>query len=347
MSPRMRRVKMSDQGLSSQEQVVDVERLKQWFQIFYRAKEVEGLRPRTLSDHERLFDYFLRFLTRHHLENEEQQFVLNSDLLRSYVLNDHQFYEDHPWLEDVNVNKKGLSPVTINIRLRSIKCLLKFLHTEQYMPTDISTSVKLMKTERDTIPAFTEEQVKALLAQPDQRTYVGFRDYVLMIVLLDTGARIAELLAIAKLDFDPSRRKITIPANIAKNTHARVVPLSRETVKLVQELVSENSSAFPGENHLFLGESGKPLTSSGVRQRLHVYEQRAGVQGVRTSPHTFRHTMTKFYIMNGGDVFSLQRLLDHSTMDMVRRYIQLDTADIESQHQTFSPLKNILKKPRT
>jgi len=58
---------------------------------------------------------------------------------------------------------------------------------------------------------------------------------------------------------------------------------------------------------------------------------------VRTNPHTFRHTFAKLYLLNGGDLFSLQKILGHTTLDMVRRYVNPDTDEVKRQHAVASP----------
>ncbi len=68
----------------------------------------------------------------------------------------------------------------------------------------------------------------------------------------------------------------------------------------------------------------------------------ARIKDVRVSPHTFRHTMAKFYILAGGDIFSLQKILGHSTLDMVRLYVDLFSTDVQMQHRKFSFLESHL-----
>ena len=68
---------------------------------------------------------------------------------------------------------------------------------------------------------------------------------------------------------------------------------------------------------------------------------KAGIKGVRPSPHTLRHTFATQYILNGGDAFSLQKILGHSTLDMVRVYVDMASSNVALQHKKFSPMDRL------
>ena len=99
-------------------------------------------------------------------------------------------------------------------------------------------------------------------------------------------------------------------------------------------------------DHVFLARDGRPLTSAAIQHALRRLGGRAGLDGVRTNPHTFRHTFAKLYLLNGGDLFSLQRILGHTTLDMVRRYVNLDTDEVKRQHAQASPVDRLAIGPR-
>ena len=66
---------------------------------------------------------------------------------------------------------------------------------------------------------------------------------------------------------------------------------------------------------------------------------------MRTNPHTFRHTFAKLYLLNGGDLFSIQKILGHTTLDMVRRHVNLDTDEVKRQRAQSSPVDRLAIGP--
>lgn len=96
-----------------------------------------------------------------------------------------------------------------------------------------------------------------------------------------------------------------------------------------------------GGGLLFPAANGRPLTASAVRKKLVALGARADV--ANSYPHRFRHTFAIQYLRNGGDVFTLQAILGHTTMTMVRRYLHLAASDVEQAHRRASPVDNWLR----
>jgi integrase/recombinase XerD len=241
---------------------------------------------------------------------------------------------------------KGLSPATVNLRTRTLKSFLRFLHEEGYLQTDLSSRIKLQKVREDTLGAFEKAQVLQLLAAPNQREYLGFRDYVLFTLLFDTGLRIKEALNLTVDDLNIADKTIIVRAAVAKNGTSRLVPVSKRTAELLTGLVQENYQQFVHKDirrkpsFMFLLNNGKPLTYNQAYERIRLHGEKAGIVGVRVSPHTFRHTFAKLYVKNGGDLFTLQKILGHH-VSMVRKYVQMSKRDLQEKHEQSSPLAGV------
>ena len=291
------------------------------FNRFIRVKEIEGLAPRTLNDHRTFFRYLTDWLNGDTLMSD-----LSIDTVRDYI--------------HFMIHEKNLSNSTINIRLRPLKTFLRFCQKEGIIEKPIAEHIKLLKVHDDKLEAFTKKEIQILLKQPDMNSFAGFRDYVMMCVLLETGLHINELLNMKQSHIDFSTFMIDVPASTAKTRKFRQVPITRRIAHLLAELIEEVRDF--GTEYIFVSYEGNLLDASSWRQKLKEYEKKAGGLNKRVSPHTFRHTFALLYIMNGGDPFSLQRILGHSTMAMVRRYVQLAPDDIRNQHAKYSPIDSLI-----
>lgn len=313
------------------------------FRIFIDYKASQGMRERTLKDHKLLYGYFKKWLDVAYPNISAQDITQQTiQAYVSYMARERVQYNDHPNRASDDA-KVGLSPMTINVRLRALKCFIKYLYDSGYIQHNVIAGIKLFKVDEDQIGAFTEGQIKRLFKAVDRKTYAGFRDYTIMLLLLDTGLRISEALSVTYEMFDPNTRLITLSGKYTKNRKLRQVPVSPETAKLLKQLIQENRNLFYPDvpEQLFLTAFGDPLNQEIFARRLKKYAEKAKISGVRVSPHTFRHTFAKFYILNGGDPFTLQSMLGHSTMDMVRKYVQMYSSDVKEQHSRFSPLRRI------
>ncbi|WP_026174085.1 tyrosine-type recombinase/integrase [Effusibacillus pohliae] len=316
-------------------------RIEEAFEQFLRAKRLEQLKPRTLEDHRLHHQYFMRWLKAAY-PNIRFADEIDTEVIRAYI-----DFMLTPCDKDIESESKqvgsSLSPVTVNVRLRTLKTFFRWLQSEGFICENPTTNIKLLRTELDTIQGFTAEQIALLLAQPDVNTYVGFRDYCLMLFLLDTGARIQETLATTRTNVDLVEHHVMFGARTTKTRKSRIVPISQKTANALKELIEENREHF-GEKveHIFVSVQGVPLDASTIRARLREYGKMAGIdKQCRVSPHTFRHTFARLYIRNGGDVFTLQRILGHSSMEMVRKYVQMEQSDLQEAHWKFSPLNSI------
>ncbi len=165
----------------------------------------------------------------------------------------------------------------------------------------------------------------------------GQRDHALMLLLLDSGLRISEALSLRVDDVNWNEAVLTV---IGKGGKERQVPFGAKVKRELWRYASKRGQ-IPGQDFLFVNRTGERLAVRQLQANLRRYAEKAQVKGVRVSPHTLRHTFAKMWILNGGDPFSLQKILGHTTMDMVRRYVDLASGDVAAQHRRFSPVDRL------
>jgi integrase/recombinase XerD len=316
------------------------------FNQFIFDKEIQGLRERTLTDHRIHFQYFQDFLSYSNFSIEYIQDItpLICKAYIVYMKNHKVKWDNHKFLHGDD-NEKGLSPVTINIRLRTLKAQFNYYLKEGFIIKSPWDSIPLLKTDKDYIQSFTKEDVNKILEAPNIKTFVGFRNLALIYTLLDCGLRNSELVGLNEWDLDYEQNIIYIGAKRSKPRSGRAVPITEKTSSLLNSLLKENSILKDRAPAIFISVSGKRLDTSDIRRILKEYGKKAGIKNVRTSPHTFRHTFAKFYILNGGDAYTLQKILGHSTLEMTRKYIQMNIGDLKKQHELFSPA-NLFKQKK-
>jgi len=238
----------------------------------------------------------------------------------------------------------GNKPQSINGKIRALKAFFSFLKKKNILQENPLKDLKQIRHVRPVVPTFTEDQIRTLLKQPDLSTFTGFRDYAIMYLMLDTGVRIGELLAVNLEDITielgiPQEIKIKKP----KNNKERVLPLSPRVQGILQQYLDIHKKTFAGFNlpYLFPNVDCGRLKKRNIQDRIKKYGHTAGIENVRVSPHTFRHTFAKMWVMAEGDILSLQEMLGHSSVEMVKNYARLFQPDLKKKHARYSPVSTI------
>lgn len=192
-------------------------------------------------------------------------------------------------------------------------------------------NVKKPKRKVCVIPTMSMEQVEAML-RTCGKDFIGVRDRAIILTLIDTGLRASELVNLELDDVDLAGQTMLV---FGKGAKERIVPFGSVTKQALVGYIARRGELETKK--LFVNCYGEPMTRNGLRLALRDRGKAAGITGVRLSPHTLRHSMAVQYIRNGGDTFSLQKLLGHSTLDMTRRYAELADSDVIEKHRTCSP----------
>ncbi|MDR7868139.1 MAG: site-specific integrase [Sporomusaceae bacterium] len=181
--------------------------------------------------------------------------------------------------------------------------------------------------------------IKELLKLPDQKTFAGFRNWVLMILILDTGIRPYEALQLRISDFRETL--IWIRPEISKTRQERFLPLSKGTISAIKKLIAVRHDEWEKNGYIFCGFEGEQLSHKTMQYQFRQYSKRLGT---KVTLYDLRHTFALWYIRNNGNAFSLQAILGHTTMEMTRVYVQLVEADISNNHAQASPINTLLSE---
>ncbi|MBS4022551.1 MAG: tyrosine-type recombinase/integrase [Dethiobacter sp.] len=226
-------------------------------------------------------------------------------------------------------------PTTINNRLKTFKAFWKFLLQEGYVDTDIAAVLDKLKEKQKVIISLDNDEIEAFFKACDKKTFTGLRDLAILKTLLDTGARVSE---VRKLRVQDIYWRDDLLCLDGKGSKERFVPLGDELKKPLREYL--NARGKLPTDVVFVSIDNEPMANRTIQGRLETLAKKAGVKK-KSSPHIWRHTFAKLYILNGGDPFTLKKILGHADWGMVHRYVDMFSTDIKKQHQRFSPLKNL------
>lgn len=278
--------------------------------------ETCGVSPNTCNSYRDAFKLLLLYF------QEEKGVPANSIELR--MLNRNLASDFLDWLE---VQRK-VSVTTRNQRLAAMKA---FAHYVQYRNpeylencTDI-IAMRPKKHEKPVIPFLTEEELKALLAQPDPSTRHGLRDLTLLSLLYDSGARVQEITDLKLKDI-----RLTNPAMVSltgKGRKARQVPLMKETCKLLDAYIRNfNLNSEPLTSPLFFNQKGQALSRYGITYILKKYVSQAELDSDtrKISPHVLRHTKAMHLLRAGVNMIYIRDFLGHVDISTTEVYARID-----------------------
>ena len=297
----------------------------------------EGKSQNTIDIVSNSVNYFHDFLSTHGLPTNVR--YIDTQEIRAFTLHLQQkrCFSNHAFSRP---QERGLSSHTINCYLRSIRAFWSWLISEEIIDDNPFLKVKLPKPLRKVIPTFSESQILQLLSVINIGTPEGYRNYAIILTLLDTALRVSELTTVKMDDLwlDEGLLKV-----MGKGGKERFIPIGREVQRMLWRYINRHRPRPLNQNFdfLFLTKDGRKMTKGRIELIIKEYGEKAGIIGIRCSPHTLRHTAAVSYLRNGGDVFSLQRLLGHTTLEMTRHYCELADIDVKKAHLTASPVDNL------
>ena len=319
---------------------------------FVKYKNAEGLSRRTVESYELDLNRWMEKM------GDKPIGKVTPIDVRDYLAYLRTDYVPHTFAKPNASNETTtprLSPKTLRNHWITFKAFFRWAEVE-FKITNPMTDIPGPRYKSAPVPSFSQEEIAAMIkactyareTKPGNRhSFVSRRptakrDEAIMLFLLDTGLRASELCQLKIGEVDMRVGKVIIKHGEeggAKGGKGRTVFIGKSTRRVVWRYMADREDRNDPEAPVFVNRGSHPFNPNGLRHLIVRLAEKAGVQGAH--PHKFRHTFAITYLRSGGDVFTLQALLGHSSLDMVRHYAQIAEMDIERVHRKASPVDNM------
>lgn len=297
--------------------------LEEGFLEFIESCELRNLSDKTVEFYENCFKIILR------VKDKEGEPLLEKDT-ELFTIQPNDIAQITKYLLE------HYKETSVNSYLRGVRAIFYYFMDLHYMD---KCPVELVRAKKVVKPTYTDEELEKLLKKPNIKaknaSFSEYRNWVLINYLLATGNRVSTVCNIKNYNVNLQTDNIVLEKT--KNRKEQVIPISRSLHIILKEYMSYRGGE--AEDYLFCNQSGFKWTEDACKHAIAKYNKKRGVR--KTSIHLFRHTFAKKWILNGGDPFRLQKLLGHSSMEIVREYVEMFGDDLSQQFNDFNPLESI------
>lgn len=293
---------------------------EQGCELYLNNCRERNLRQGTINHYRQSYVQFYKFFDRDMpvkdiSEDDYKAYILH---LRSYIDNDR----------------------SINSYLRDFMTTMHFLMNEGYVEF---FPMKSIKVDDAPVETYTDDELRRLLKKPNLRkcTFAEYRNWVITNLFFSTGIRQRSLLYLKVKDIDFDNQLLHV--NVTKNRKPLIVPLSTTMTQILKEYLTHRQHKNDDE-YLFCTSYGSQMTKGNLYHNLYEYNKARGVE--RTGIHRYRHTFAKQWILNGGNVVSLSKILGHSSLDITQNYLNILVSDVGKEVESLNLIDKFSDKKR-
>jgi integrase/recombinase XerD len=296
---------------------------------------IRGASPHTLQSYRDALVLLLRFLSARHSRP-----VVQLDF-------DHLAPDDVLAFLDHLERDRGNCVSTRNARLAAIHAFARHAAAGAPEHIELCQSLLAIPFKRAAAPAveyLDADEIRTLLQAPDQTSPSGRRDYVLLLLLFNTGARVQEV-----LDIRPCDLRLARPHQVrlfGKGRKERTCPLWPQTAAALRELIAEIGMDDDDRQPLFRNNRAEPMSRFGVRYILRKHALLAGtreptLKAKRVHPHTMRHTAAVHLLQAGVDMVTISHWLGHASVETTNRYAAVDLSTKQEALAKAEPIAEV------
>ena len=292
-------------------------------EFFYQKCNANNLAFQTLQYYKFALENFNKFLEKVHITDIENVNTLNV----------------YDYLTEI---KEKYSPATYKGRFVAIKAFFNYCERAEIIPVNPIKRMPLPKISRKIIYSFNKNEIQEILAMFDKSKFIELRNYTIICLLFGTGIRKSELLGLTVGDLQAFDNTIKV---YGKGNKERYIPISDNLQRLLKRYINRRNKYINdnGKNNLpalFITKDCRSLAVGGVNTLFNKIKNSKPVWSTRVSAHTWRHTFAKMFLLNGGDLFTLQKILGHEDISTTRIYLDLNNEELKVQNEKFNPLDN-------
>lgn len=239
----------------------------------------------------------------------------------------------------IHLRKAGLSEESVHGHTRALHRFFKWCAAEYDVPNPME-HIKYPKQLKSKLPKAVSIGDVIKLFEACDESPLGKRDKAILAFLLDTGCRAAGLRGLTLDALDLERRRAIV---LEKGNELRTVFFNEDSAALLSAWLLERN---PTSEYVFHSERGGQLSATGLRLVMNRLKAKAGVTG-RVNPHSFRHGFAREYILSGGDMGTLSRILGHKDIGTTQNHYAIFLTDeLARLHERFSPMNLIAAKSK-
>ena len=295
------------------------------FDEFITEKEAQNLSPATIRNYKQSVNYFMKF-------NGFTDETTTDEIKQNHI---------YKWINTIKLN--GVKPTSINHYLRDCRAFLYWCMDEDRKYINPPFKICTVEGQEEQIKLFTDDELAALLEKPRRNdSFTTWRSWAIVNWVLGTGNRAATVCDVKIDSVNYSKKEIML--GHTKNKKAQIIPLSSSLETVLKEYCRMWRKDAPKDGWLFPNIGEEKLTTNALR---HAFARYCGDRGVsKTNIHGLRHNFAKGWVQNNGNMFVLQKILGHSSLDMTRKYVKLFSEDIKEDFDRYSPLDTIKRNAR-
>lgn len=215
-------------------------------------------------------------------------------------------------------------PETKHGYYRALKALYRFICKRQRLLNPMEL-IDPPSCPEKVMPTLEPQEMMRMLNLP-----YTLRDRAILNLFIDNGARTSEIATLGSQNIG----EYTIKVDGKRGQ--REIPISDETKRLLLALIATDGHS----QYIFPDSSGQPVSRHAIYRLIRKFMKSAGIHGPKQGPHRIRHGFGKNYLVNGGDVRSLQKIMGHARISTTEKYTSLNLKDIIDKHRRFTPLRS-------